>query len=800
MPKLALFDRLGHWLARLVVGRPRTVIAVSLALMATLGFGLRWAQFSTDYRLFFSQEDPGLMAFQRLERAFTKTDNVLFVVHAAQGSLYDREPLAAVQALTAAGWKLPHATRVDSLTNYQHATATGDDIRVGALVPMDAGHLSDAELAGIRDVATHEPLLFGSLVSRDGRTAAVNVTIRLPGSDPAEVAKVADAARALVTSVGQRFPTLDIRPSGMVFVNDAFMQASVVDMGRMIPLMCVVMLLGMLFIVKSKPATAALATCIAASAAGSMAVAGWLGYPLTPTSVAAPIIVLTVAIADGVHIVLSVMGGLRAGRERANAVAHAIEHHLEAVTYTWLTTIVGFLCLNYSDAPPVRHLANMTSVGVTVAYLLSITFLPALLVVLPVRAPKTALRGGLHIPTWLPNAVIRWRKPILGLTAVVTIATAVMAMRLETNDLFIQYFSPQLQFRKDADFTMKHLSGLYRVEFLLDAGAPAGVTEPRYLHDVERFTAWLRTQSEVDHVYSVTDIVRRVHQVASGGAVADYMIPNDKRMISEDLLLYEMNLPAGLDLTDRISVDKSSTRLSITIKDLSTRQLNAFVARTESWLQHHAPKPMWARATGPVVIFSQMSERNAKNMVQADFLSLGIILLCMVVLLRSWSLGIVSVILNVVPIVMGYGIWWLVVGDMNIVATIAASISLGIIVDDTIHFLTKFRQLRKEGGTAEAAIKETMIEAGPAMMATGLILCMGFGVLTLSSFQMTSHLGWLSLIIIAIAPLTDLFLTPALVMFRERSQSRRSSRLENPIAVSGHLGSGQWIVEGGIES
>jgi predicted RND superfamily exporter protein len=101
---------------------------------------------------------------------------------------------------------------------------------------------------------------------------------------------------------------------------------------------------------------------------------------------------------------------------------------------------------------------------------------------------------------------------------------------------------------------------------------------------------------------------------------------------------------------------------------------------------------------------------------------------------------------------------------MNIVATIAASIALGIIVDDTIHFLTKFRQLREAGRGAESAITETMSEAGPAMLSTGAILCLGFGVLTFSSFQMSSHLGWLSVIIIGIAPLCDLFVTPALVL------------------------------------
>ncbi len=788
--KPRLFDRAGAALGALVARRPRAVALASLALVVIGSLGLGRARFSTDYRLFFSHEDPGLAAFQKLEAAFTKTDNVLFVVHAREGSAYDRAPLAAVQRLTEEGWRLPFATRVDSLANFPHARADGDDIQVAPLVPGPAAALDDAQLAEVREVASHEPLLLGSLVSRDGRTAAVNVTVRLSGQDPAEVARVADAARAAAARIADHHPGLDVRVSGMVMVNDAFMQASVVDMGRMLPLMCAVMLVGMFLVLRSRAATGALALCIVGSAALSMAVAGWLGYPLTPTSVAAPIIVLTVAIADGVHIALGVLAAMRRGLARTTAVADSVAHHFEAVTYTWLTTIVGFLCLNYSDAPPVRHLANMTSLGVTAAYLLSITCLPALLVLWRVPVPRARARAAFALPAWLPDAVIRWRRPILAATAIVTVATGVMAARLTTNDLFIQYFDRSLPFRRDADFTMQHLSGLYRIELLLDGGAPQGVTEPAYLRKVDELAGWLRAQPEVDHVYSITDVMRRVHQVAHGGGAAAYALPTERAIAAEDLMVYELGLPAGLDLTDRLTIDKSASRLSITVKDLSTRQLNGFVGRTEAWLRDHAPRAMWARATGPVVIFSQMSDRNARSMVRADFLSLGIILLCMVLLLRSVSLGIVSVILNLVPIVVGYGLWWLFVGDMNIVATIAASISLGIIVDDTIHFLTRYRQLRALA-PAEAAIRATMRESGPAMLATGSILCLGFGVLTFSSFQMSSHLGWLSLLIIGIAPLADLFLTPALVLLREPVPAR---------AVACTIDATPAVAQGALES
>jgi uncharacterized protein len=225
-----------------------------------------------------------------------------------------------------------------------------------------------------------------------------------------------------------------------------------------------------------------------------------------------------------------------------------------------------------------------------------------------------------------------------------------------------------------------------------------------------------------------------------------------------------MGLPQGLDLTDRVNVDRSAARLTVTVKDVSSKQMTAFTARSEAWLRGNAPKAMWAEATGPVVIFSQLGDRNAKSMVQGDFVSLALISLCMIIVLRSLRLGLLSVLPNVIPIVVGYGLWRVFVGQMNIVASVAGSISLGIIVDDTIHFLTRYKAMKAKGLDAEAAMTKTLTHVGPAMLGTSVILVLGFGVLTLSSFQMTSYLGWLSVIIVAVAPLTDLVLAPALVL------------------------------------
>lgn len=775
--QVPMFERAGRAIGLVVTSHPKKTLLVGLLGFLVFAFGLTQARFSTDYRIFFSKEDPGLAAFERLESTFTKTDNVLFVVKAKEaqdGAIFGRDALAALQELTAAGWTLPHATRVDSLTNFQHPSTAGvnhDEIVVGELVPGPARALDDAALARVRAAAASEPLLVGSLLARDGRTAAVNVTLRLPGKEPREVTESADAARRAIATARAAHPELDIRVSGMAFMNDAFMQASIRDMAVMMPLMLLVMLVGMAIVMRSALATLSVAAVIAVSAAMSMALAGWLRYPLSPPAIAAPMIVLTVAVADGVHIVLAAMEGMREGHTRRAAVVLSLQKNLEAITYTWLTTIVGFVCLNYSEAPPVRHLANMTSFGVTMAFLYSFTVLPALLAVLPVtargRSASSIEANAQRRPSAMEHVaafVVRRRIPLLVATVVVTVVGGIQASRLETNDQFVQYFDQSIPFRRDVDFTMRNLSGIYRLEYQVGSGAPSGIAEPAYLQQLDAFGAWLRAQPEVEHVYSVVDVVKRVNQVMQGDEAAAYAVPASREAVSEALLVYEMGLPQGLDLTDRVNVDKSAARLTVTVKDLTSKQMTAFTARSEAWLRAHAPRPMWAEATGPVVIFSQLGDRNAKSMVQGDFVSLALISLCMIIVLRSLRLGLLSVLPNVIPIVVGYGLWRVCVGQMNIVASVAGSISLGIIVDDTIHFLTRYKAMKARGLGAEQAMTKTLTHVGPAMLGTSVILVLGFGVLTLSSFQMTSYLGWLSVIIVSVAPLTDLVLAPALVL------------------------------------
>ncbi|MCA9664750.1 MAG: MMPL family transporter [Myxococcales bacterium] len=768
---------IGERLARWVLAHRALTVVVSIAVTAALGLGALRVQFSTDYRIFFPKSDRKLAAFDKLEKVFTKTDNVMFVVKPREGDIFRSDVLAAIKSLTERAWKLPFAARVDSLTNFQHSRAVGDELKVGALVPGRPSALSAYDLRELRRIVGAEPLLDGSLVARDRKAAGVNVTLQLRRKDPTEVSRAAAAARALAKDIAAQFPTVEVRPSGMAMMNDAFMQASLADMSLTIPLMAIAMLIVLTLLLRGAWPTLSIAAVFGCSAAMTMGLAGWLGYPLTPPSAASPTIVLTLAIADGVHLVVSVLRALGRGVEQRQAIIDSQRENFKAMLLTSLTTAIGFLCLNFAEAPPFWHLANMTALGVVAAFVFSVTLLPVLLSLVRLRAPRTResdapekRRIAPAVAAW----VLRQRRPILAAGLVAALLFTALAARLRSNDHFVGYFASSLSFRRDTDFMVKHLAGLYTVEYQLGSGAKNGITKPRYLAQVDAFVRWLRAQHEVSHVYSITDVLKRLRMNSYDDDRSEYKLPAKRAVASQLLLLYEMSLPQGLDLTDRVDLDKSRSRVTVTLTNLSSRDLRAFTARSKAWLRRNADAPLWTQPISPVVIFSSLSDRNTRAMMRGNILSLLLISALLALALRSVRLGALSVLPNLIPFALAYGVWQLLFGEVNIVASISGAVGLGIIVDDTIHFLARYQRKRAEGLEPTEAARQTFSEISAALCSTTIVLSIGFAVLLLSSFQMTSHLGLLTILILGAALAADLLLLPALLATFDRKRPARA--------------------------
>jgi hypothetical protein len=504
-----------------------------------------------------------------------------------------------------------------------------------------------------------------------------------------------------------------------------------------------------------------------------------MGFALTPVSVLAPTLIMTLAVADSVHLLLTLLQDLRAGRERTGAIVETLRVNARPVFLTSLTTGIGFLAMNSSDVPPIRDLGNITAIGVLAAFLLSVLFLPALLAVLPWRIrvveqetddPRMSAVGTAPWTGRLAELVIAHRRACgLGMTLLAIVLVAFVP-RIRLDDQFVDYFDERIEFRTDTDFVLDNLTGVYQLEMSLSSGTPGGIAEPELLSTLDRFAAWWRARPDVVHVTTLSDTFQRLNMNLHGDDPAFYRLPESRELAAQYLLLYEMSLPYGLDLNDQIDIDKSSVRFTVTFDRITSTELRAAAAAGEAWLRENAPPSMHAVGASPAIMFAHVSENAISSMISGTAVGFVLITVCLVVALGSLRFGLLSLLPNLLPTFMAFGVWGLVVGQVGFGISVVLAMTLGIVVDDSVHFMTKYLRARRTLGLGpEDAVRYVFRRVGQALWVTTVALVGGFALLATSAFAQNADMGLLTAITIAFALLADFFLLPVLLLAVDRA-------------------------------
>jgi predicted RND superfamily exporter protein len=492
---------------------------------------------------------------------------------------------------------------------------------------------------------------------------------------------------------------------------------------------------------------------------------------MAPITIIAPNIILTLAIADCIHIISSVQKGLRAGLSKNDAIKESLRKNFTAVFVTSATTAVGFLCLNFSDAPPFQYLGNITAFGVLAAWILAITVVPVFLSFMPLKPAAKARESRLDgVLQRLANSVIANSRAVLIVGGIASVTIAGLALTNDLDDRFTRYFGKSLQVRQDLDFAAENLRGQDNFEYEIKAPEGESISNPDYLKTLDAFTLWLRDQPEVDQVTSLSDTIKRLNQNMNGDDRDFYKIPASQEAAAQYLLLYELSLPFGLDLNNQINIDKSATRLSVVITDMKISKQDAFHQRVADWATENAPMGMIPSPTGTSVIFASLTMRNLSDMITGNIVAVVAIALMMMVTLRSVSIGFISVVTNAIPALVTFGFWALTVGHIGMAVAVIGAASLGIVVDDSVHFLTKYlRGLREKNLSREDAIRYAFAEVGEAIVFTSVIVGIGFGIIAMSTFQVNAQLGLLTAITVVVAMVFDFIMLPAILLLGHKS-------------------------------
>lgn len=744
-----------------------------------------------DARIFFAPENPDRQRLDQFEAMFSKDDNLVILVEPDDGDVFTPETLAYIGEFTEEAWLLPFVRRVNSLTNFQHTYAEGDEMIVRDLI-VDPTSVTEADVEAARAIALDRIELRNSMIDPGSTITQVQILFTLPGKNPeAEAPLIYEEARALMAKYEAAHPEIDLRITGSVAMNNQFAVSGQGDATTLTPAMFVVILIIVGLALMSFFGVLSVLIIIIFSAIAGVGSLGWMGVQLNSVTVLGPLYVMTLAVASAVHILVSARQVMVVSDDRKEWARRALTEHMGAIVVACVTTAVGFFSLNFSISPPFRELGNMTGFGVLAAMFYTLTLLPALIVILPFRRQPQTARTSVMMGR-LADFVIRKRTPLLwgGMVVVLSCVTGISQLKLEDN--FVEYFDESYEFRRDTDYAEERLTGLYLLEFPIDSGQGQGINDPKYLQTVSNFTDWLRDQPEIVNVRSLTDTVKRLNMNMHGDDPSYMRIPENADEASQYLFLYELSIGYGMDLTDQIDVGRQVMRISFNMRDVTTAEMRVITERAKGWLADNAPE-YTAAPTGMVHVFNLISYRDTRAMLTGTAIALVLISAIIMLALRDVRIGLISLIPNLLPAAVGFGLWGYLVGNVTLAIAVVLAATLGIVVDDTVHFLSKYAKARREGQTAEDAVRYAFKTVGMALTVTTMGLVAGFGVLAQSGFAVNGDLAKLTALTITIALVADFLLLPALLIALDKRKDVMPLSSPAPVVVAAGM-----IVAGGI--
>ena len=371
-------------IAQFLIRKRNLLALLSIILFLISAVGLTNLYFDSSYRAYFSEENPELVAFESMEKIYTKEDNVIIIIKSRKESIFHGETLRAIEELTKKTWSMPYSIRVDSITNFQLVSNAGETIEIKEAVE-NAMEFTSAELEILRARLLDQPELKNKILSSDGKTTGIIATVQIPLDNRTEATtEIAKWSKSLIKDFKKEHHALfTIALSGTVIMDYTFTEVGARDSTFLVPTSVALMFIILGILVRTFIGATPILVITIMSIISAMGAGGFFNYPLTSVTVTAPIIILTVAIANSVHVLSSFLDNYAVGKEQA--LQASLEQNLQPVFLASITTAIGFLTMNFSEVPPFNHLGNLVSIGVIFSLIFTFTVLPIALMRLPLN-------------------------------------------------------------------------------------------------------------------------------------------------------------------------------------------------------------------------------------------------------------------------------------------------------------------------------------------------------------------------------------------------------------------------------
>lgn len=753
-------------IARLITARPVLALIVSLLLVGACFSGARLLSPDFTYRAFFGAEDPLRQQVERFEETFGNDDSVVLLIHAPDG-LLDQDSANVILEATRRMWLVPDVSRVDSLSNYRWVRAEGDDIKVDAMIP-DEGFADEALRSERSEAIRKDRLIPDYLLSPDGKTTMVVGFVRNAQDTAVDATPVVNAVREIVNDLSDGGHEFHV--TGRMAVMAGLQESAQMDMQSILPFVVATIILLMALSVRRPGAVLIVMLLIVASVVSTMGFSGWLGMRISNITAMVPQFVLAIGVAAALHVIVGYYRERNKGAEARDAARISLEQNFVPTFLTALTTSIAFMSFTLTDISAIANLGAMVGIGAILAWALTYLLVGPLLVLLPNLRLNLRHAGAPEeerlepMTTRLVNRIHAGRFVIVGAAFAISVAAVIVSLGNTVNSNPFRYFDEGFWLRQSSDFAEENLRGSQGMEVVLATGEADGVKDPEFMARAEEFQSWISEQPFVARAVSVIDFIKQTNQALHADDPAFYVLPETRQEMAELLFLYSFNLPEGLDLSNRVSLDSDEMRISVRWTLYDSAEATAWAERIEG---KAAELGLSSETTGKMLLFQRMNGYVSESLAMSLGISVTLISLLLLVVFRSGRLGFASLLANTLPLPIGAAILTLVGRDIDTGAVVALSVCLGVAVDDTIHVLQAIRTSKAQ--TMQEAIAKGLAKVLPAITLTSLILMVGFGAFMIGDFVPNQNFGLMAFTIIGAAWLLDVVFLPALLLIMQPS-------------------------------
>lgn len=729
--------------------------------------------FAGSVRIWFGKEDPIIKDYDRFKANFG-TDETVVIAFRDEEGIFRPKPLATIDRITEKLWQTQYIGRVDSITNYQYVHADAefpDDIIVDDFID-DIDSLTPEELQKKKEIATTEIQTLDRLISKDGTTAVIMARMIPRVQEGNEEYFILREAVEKILAEETAQTGYEFRSTGVPFITTEFINIAKADTGKFTPMVFLAAFVLLVLLFRRVSGGAAPFLVVFITVAIIISFLTLLGFKFNNFTANLPVFIVAIGVADAVHIYWVWLLSRRGGKDNHEAIRLSLEKNLRPALLTSITTFIGFISLVPSEVIPVKTLGLSTAGAAIIAFILSAVFLPALLAILrPKVKPHTEdVIDEYHIPPFAEKYsrfVLNNEKTILGISLTILVACAIGLAFVKVDSQGIRYFKPDTEIRQTVAFIEEHVTGPLNLEIIVDSGESSGVKSPEFLHKVEEFSEALKQQfpERIRHVHSLLDVVKRFNRVMHAEDPAYYAIPDNKNLIAQYLFLYSLSLPQGMEINDQMDVDERLFRITAANNAVSSSKNMEIITWTEEWWKK---TPYDVSISGQNAMYTYMQENVTETLIVSISLALTLVVLTMLVAFRSVSVMLISILTTVMPVILVVGVMgWLGI-DIGLGVAISAAIIMGVAVDDTIHFLVKYRYARSRGKEIKEALEYMISYSGAAIIMTTIVLSLAFSLMLMSSFAPNFNFAIVTATALVLALLIDLLMLPALLSVMEK--------------------------------